>query len=107
MAADSGTPTEWLKGLSSAGVGKVQCNCEPGIAAERVLRRKRHPGHLDSGRSYREVLATLRNLSALGPLRIEPRIDVGTSRDPDLDDLVSKIRSAFAGFLTIIDGTSK
>jgi len=101
MAADSGTPTEWLGGLSNAVVVNVRCNCEPEIAAERFLQRKRHPGHLDSGASYGEVLASLQKLSRLGPLGIEPRIDVDTSQDPNLDDLVRNICRAFAGCLTV------
>ncbi|MBV8773919.1 MAG: AAA family ATPase [Deltaproteobacteria bacterium] len=52
MAADSGTPTEWLERISNALIVNVQCNCEPETAAERFLQRKRHPGHLDSRASY-------------------------------------------------------
>jgi hypothetical protein len=101
MAADSGTPTEWFGGLSNAVVVNVRCNCEPETAAERFLQRKRHRGHLDSGASYGKVLTSLRKISRLGPLGIEPRIDVDTSQDPNLDDLVRKIRGAFARRLTM------
>ncbi len=100
MAADSGTPTEWLGRISNTVVVNVQCNCEPATAAERFFHRKRHPGHLDSGASYGEVLASLRKLSRLDPLGIEPRIDVDTSQDPNLDELVRDIRGAFARCLT-------
>jgi chloramphenicol 3-O-phosphotransferase len=98
MAADSGTPTEWLGRISNTVVVNVQCKCEPETAAERFPHRKRHPGHLDSGASCEEVLASLRKLSRLGPLGIEPRIEVDTSQDPNLDDLVREIRGAFARF---------
>jgi AAA domain len=101
MVADSGTPTEWLGGISNAVVVNVQCNCKPETAAERFLQRKRHPGHLDSGTSYGQVLAIFRKLSRFGPLGIEPRIDVDTSQDPNLDDLVRNIRGAFARCLTM------
>ncbi len=100
MAADSGTPTGRLWGISNTVVVNVQCTCEPETAAERFLQRKRHPGHLDSGASYGEVLASLRKLSRLGPLGIEPRIDVDTSQDSNLDDIVRDIRGAFARCLT-------
>src|SRR5262245_15783008 len=46
MASDSGTPTAWLSKLASR-IVNVHCVCEPEIAAERFLRRRRHPGHLD------------------------------------------------------------
>src|SRR5262245_47437294 len=32
MAADSGTPTEWVERISNALIVNVQCNCEPEIA---------------------------------------------------------------------------
>ena len=91
MALDSGTPTEWLSRLPGSIVINVHCHCEPEVAADRFLRRKRHTGHLDAGVSHREVLARFRKLSRLGPLNIEPRIDIDTSREPDLDDILCEI----------------
>ncbi len=98
MTPDSGTPTNWLMKISAA-VVNVHCICDPKLAAERFLERKRHPGHLDGRRSYRELLVTFRNLSRLGPLRIEPRIEVDTSQRRNLDDTVRLIRAAFAHLL--------
>jgi hypothetical protein len=60
------------------------------------MQRKRHPGHLDPAASYEETLAGFRGLSRLGPLQVEPRIEVDTSRDYDLDGIVGDIRAAFA-----------
>jgi AAA domain len=94
MTPDSGTPTGWLKNISGT-IVNVHCICEPELAAERFLQRKRHPGHLDMRRSYEELLAIFRNLSRLGSLRIEPRIEVDTSQDRKVDDIVSLIRAAF------------
>ena len=94
MPSDSGTPTAWLLELSSH-IVNVHCACEPEIAAERFLQRKRHPGHLDGEASYAEVLAGLRAMALLGPLRIGPRVDVDTSREPDLDVVIRDIHSAF------------
>lgn len=99
MTPDSGTPTGWLKNISGI-VVNVRCICDPELAAERFLQRKRHPGHLDSRASYQELLATFRNLSRLAPLGIGPRIEVDTSRDRNVDDIVRLIRAAFARFLT-------
>jgi cytidylate kinase len=101
MLADSGTPTEWLEGLSNAVVVNVWCNCKPETAARRFLQWKRHPGHLDSSASYEEVLASLRKLAGLGPLGIEPRIEVDTSQNPNLDDLLRYICGTFARCLTM------
>lgn len=95
MAAESGTPTEWLRNISGT-VVNVHCICEPELAAERFLQRKRHPGHLDARKSYQELLATFRNLSRLARLGIEPRIEVDTSQDRNVDDIVRLIRAAFA-----------
>jgi glucokinase len=94
MPSDSGTPTTWLLGLSSH-IVNVHCSCEPEIAAERFLQRKRHPGHLDGEASYAEVLAGLRAIARLGPLGIGPRVEVDTSREPDLDAVVRDIHAAF------------
>jgi glucokinase len=94
MPSDSGTPTDWISGLSSC-VVTVHCACEPETAAERFSRRKRHPGHLDDGTSHAEVLASLRRHSQLGPLDVGQRVLVDTSRQPDLQEVVREIREAF------------
>jgi thymidylate kinase len=99
MTAASGTPTGWLKSISGTAVN-VHCVCDPELAAERFLQRKRHSGHLDSRTSYRELLATFRNLSRLAHLGIGPCIEVDTSQDRNVDDIVRLIRAAFASFLT-------
>jgi hypothetical protein len=90
MAADSGTPTAWLSEVSKQLV-HVHCTCAVEVAAERFLQRKRHAGHLDTGASYGEVLSGLQELISLGPLGIEPRIEVDTSQNFNLDDLVRDI----------------
>jgi hypothetical protein len=99
MTPDSGTPTNWLRNISGT-VVNAHCICEPELAAERFLQRKRHPGHLDARRSYQELLASFRSLSRLGPLGVDPRIEVDTSQDRNVDDIVRLIRAAFARLLT-------
>jgi hypothetical protein len=86
---------QWLRNTSYA-VVNVHCICEPELAAERFLQRKRHPGHLDVRRSYEELLAIFRNLSRLGPLGIELRIQVETSQHGNIDAIAGLIRAAFA-----------
>jgi thymidylate kinase len=95
MAADSGTPTDWIPGLSGRLVN-VHCLCEPEIAAERFHGRKRHPGHLDSAGSFEERLAGIRELARLGFLEVGPRIEVDTSRDLNLEEILRDIRVALA-----------
>lgn len=92
MPSDSGTPTDWLDAPSHH-VVNVHCGCELEVAASRFLQRRRHPGHLD-GESSADVLASLRKLTQLPPLDIGPRIDVDTSEEPNLPDVVRAIHGA-------------
>jgi chloramphenicol 3-O-phosphotransferase len=94
MPADSGTSTRWLRELS-AHVVNIHCVCEPELAAERFLQRKRHDGHLDGTTSYADVLASLQRLAGLALLDIGQRIEVDTSQKPRLKALVRDIQSAF------------
>lgn len=94
MPEDSGTPTDWLLELSPH-IVNVHCVCDVETAATRFLQRTRHPGHLDVEASYSDVLASLRALTALPPMTAGERIDVDTSREPELNALVLAIRTAF------------
>lgn len=90
MASDSGTPTEWLLELSGP-VLNVHCTCTPEIAADRLFRRRRHPGHLDSS-SKEEILTSVRAIAHLSPLEIGRRIEVETSHEPpELGAVVEQI----------------
>jgi hypothetical protein len=91
MPSDSGTPTDWLD-APSRHVVNVHCVCEAKVAASRFLQRQRHRGHLDGKSSSAEVLANLQNLNRLPPLDIGQRIDVDTSQEPNLTDVVRAIR---------------
>jgi hypothetical protein len=95
MPSDSGTPTDWLHAPSHHLVN-VHCVCELGVAANRFLQRRRHPGHLDDESSAEDVLASLRELSRLPALDISPRIDVDTSQEPNLADVIRAIRGELA-----------
>lgn len=95
MPSDSGTPTGWLDDPSHS-VVNVHCACELEVAASRFLQRRRHPGHLDDEWSPAEVIVNLRKLASLPPLNVGPRIDVDTSQEPNLPDVVRAIRSALA-----------
>jgi len=93
MASESGTPTDWLDAPSHH-VVNVHCACELDVATSRFLQRRRHPGHLDGEASFAEVLASLRKLTQLPPLDIGERINVDTSQESDLTDVVRAIRRA-------------
>jgi len=90
MPADSGSPTDWLDAPSHH-VVNVHCSCELEVAASRFLQRRRHPGHLDDESSSADVLTSLRKLTLLPSLDIGPRIDVDTSQEPSLSDVVRAI----------------
>ena len=90
MPLNSGTPTNWLSKLSDK-VVNVHCECPAEVAAERFVRRKRHPGHLDNERSHAEVLSTIYRVASLGQLNIVPRINVDTSQTPKLDDVAREV----------------
>ena len=91
MPPDSGTPTDWLD-IPSHHLVNVHCVCDVEVAASRFLTRQRHPGHLDAASSSAEVLDGLRRLSQLPPLVIGRRIEVDTSHETDLTDVVRAIR---------------
>jgi len=90
MASDSGTPTAWISELP-APVVNVHCVCPPEVAAERFACRTRHAGHLDSQRPFEVLLASLRQLAALPPLALGPRIDVDTTQPIDLEAILRQI----------------
>jgi hypothetical protein len=93
MPSDSGTSTDWL-GAPSHHVVNVHCACDLEVAASRFLQRRRHHGHLDGESSSSEVLVSLRKLTQLPPLDIGQRIDVDTSHEPNLTDVVRAISGA-------------
>lgn len=93
MPADSGTPTDWLDAPSHH-VVNIHCTCEVDVAASRFLQRRRHPGHLDADSSSTEVIASLRTLAQMPLLDIGERIEVDTSQEPNLADVVRAIRGA-------------
>jgi glucokinase len=90
MPADSGTPTDWLSGLSRL-VVNVDCLCPADEAAQRYYRRARHPGHLDAERGLDEIRNDLEHLTTLGPIPRLPRLSIDTRTEPDLDALVARI----------------
>jgi len=92
MPSDSGTPTDWLNAPSHH-VVNVHCTCDFEVAARRFLQRRRHPGHLDDESSSAELLVSLRKLTQLPPLDIGQRIDVDTSHEPNVTEVVRAIRS--------------
>jgi glucokinase len=93
MPSDSGTPTDWLNDRAHH-VVNVHCACDLDVAASRFRERRRHPGHLDDKSSSAEILESLRQLMQLPTLDIGQRINVDTSQEPDLIEVVRAIRGA-------------
>jgi len=93
MADDSGTPTDWLIALA-APVVHVRCECPPAIAAERFLRRSRHPGHLDGSRSSADVRSSIEAMAALGPPALGRHVSIDTTRPIDTARLCAEIEAA-------------
>lgn len=93
MPSESGTPTDWLHAPSHHLVN-VHCLCEPEIAALRFVRRIRHPGHLDRDASYADVLDSLRALTSLAPVELGRRIEIDTSQEPEIEEVIRAIRSS-------------
>jgi AAA domain-containing protein len=93
MPEDSGTPTDWLDGPALQ-IVNVHCACELEVAVRRFLQRRRHPGHLDGELSSADVVARLQTLTQLPRLDIGHRVDVDTSGEANLTEVVRAIRRA-------------
>jgi len=94
MPPESGTPTAWLRDLSTR-IVHVHCVCPPEVAAHRYSQRTRHPGHLDNGKSYTEVLQGLQTLARLPAPTLGLRIDVATSCEVDVNFVACAIAASF------------
>jgi AAA domain len=95
MSSDSGTPTDWLLGLSSP-IVNLHCECPAEVAAARFIQRKRHAGHLDSRRSGAQILTSIRDLALLDSPEVGKRVSVDTSVEIKLETLAGRITRAFA-----------
>jgi hypothetical protein len=93
MPLNSGTPTDWLYQLSNR-IVDVHCECPADLSAERFVRRKRHPGHMDHERSHAEVLASIQAVAGFGRLQIGPRLNVDTSQSLSLDTVLRRVRQS-------------
>ena len=94
MPSDSGTPTHWLED-GSARVVHIYCRCDAELAAQRFVRRKRHPGHLDGEKSLSQIRAGMEQLVVFGRLGMEPTVEVDTSRPVSIDGVIREVRRAF------------
>jgi chloramphenicol 3-O-phosphotransferase len=94
MSTNSGTPTNWIAELNGK-VVTVHCICSAEIAAERFVRRRRHPGHGDHERLDSEILASIREVAALGRLDFGHLVEVDTEKCPDRGAVLRDIRQAF------------
>jgi len=101
MAADSGTPVDWLL-IPSHQLIHVHCICEPELAARRFGQRRRHPGHLDDRLSEAELLESIRDAARLAPVSLGDhvdRFDADMSQAlsvEDVESLAGEIRAALS-----------
>jgi cytidylate kinase len=91
MPGLSGTPTEWLFGYFDK-VIELYCECPLEVAVMRFKARKRHPGHLDSDRSFVETVKWMRQFDIYFPFMFENHIEVSTIEKVDLNYVIEKIR---------------
>jgi len=98
MSDDSGTPTDWLTGLSDR-IVHLHCECDAETAARRFAGRTRHPGHLDVSRSLDEIADSIRSQARLPPLEIGARVDVDTSIECDVSELARTISARWQTFV--------
>jgi shikimate kinase len=99
MAADSGTPTEWLGALSRTLVN-VHCHCPSQLAAARLIQRSRHPGHLDRTRSIVEVLARIREIPRHSSLGVGEPVVIDTTNAVEPALMLRDVEAAFTRCLT-------
>jgi glucokinase len=92
MTNDSGTPIDWLRTQSRV-IVNVHCACPPQVAAGRFARRTRHVGHGDGTIPPEDLIADFQRLAELGCLRFAHRLDIDTSREVDVEALISAVRS--------------
>jgi glucokinase len=97
MAANSGTPWDWVLELSRR-VVHVHCECDPETAARRFFERRRHQGHGDDGRNHPAVLASIRETATLGMPGLLPVVMVDTSGAVLFEAVVREVRENLASF---------
>lgn len=92
LSSGSGTPTDWFDDLDNVvEVVEVHCACDPQVAVERFLSRRRHPGHGDERWDPVVARARFAELAAFGPLGIGRVITVDTAVPVDVDQLAETI----------------
>ena len=89
----TGTPIEWLSTLPGELI-EVHCVCNPVVAAERFMARKRHIGHLDQLKSFADLLEQFEQHASFGPLRMGRLLEVNTEGRVELADVLSAIQSS-------------
>lgn len=94
LSQTSGTPTRWITGLGAGRVVEVLCECPPAMAADRYVRRQRHPGHFDSRKTTEELMLQFEKLAAAGPLEVGPLLRVDTRDEVDAAAVAEAVRAA-------------
>jgi AAA domain len=95
MPATTGTPTAWLPTLSE-GLVTLECVSDADIAAERFVRRRRHPGHLDETTAPEAVASRFRDQLAMGRVSYGACLSIDTSSTVDVSAVAAAVREALA-----------
>jgi thymidylate kinase len=85
-----------ISGLPGTGKTTLGRRVRPEVAASRFGQRRRHPEHLDDESSGVELLERIREIARLPLPDLGGRIDVDTSRAPDVESLAREIRAAIS-----------
>lgn len=88
LSATAGTPTDWLSRLGD--LIELHCRCDPAVAADRFVQRRRNPGHGDPTELTDEIVARFRALDALGPLDVGPVCSVERNHRFEIDGRLSR-----------------
>jgi adenylate kinase family enzyme len=88
--SQSGTPAEWLNQQFS-NVVELYCTCSVEEATKRFINRSRHPGHLDSQRSTKEILEWMTNYQQALPLSLGTFESIETDSDVQLNKIIDRL----------------
>ena len=86
----SGTPSEWLEQHFTR-VVELYCSCPVEEATRRFIKRRRHPGHLDTHRTAEEILEWMTGYQRLLPLRLGILETICTNSKVQLGQIVGRL----------------
>lgn len=89
--ATSGTPVDWLT-QNYARVIEVNCSCSVITAAQRFVKRQRHPGHNDTSRSLDEIQLWFEQYASMLPIGLGQKVQVNTESKHWQTELIEALK---------------